>query len=249
VQKKGVVIFSVIYVVAFEFASPYLPWGLDETFQYMERLVRWCMVLLCMMFLWARIVIADRVAGYWWARSQSRKFVPEIQGALLDRHFAEAIRICEKRRARHLARVVKVGVQQLYSHRVSVSPTDTASLVDLRMRAEAGKADCELRRGMSALANVAATAPFAGLFGTTIGILDSFRGVGMSHSTVISMMAGTIAEALATTALGMVVAVPAVWGLNYLNDRFEILRIEMSLARSEMVTYAEREGGERRKTS
>jgi biopolymer transport protein ExbB/TolQ len=47
----------------------------------------------------------------------------------------------------------------------------------------------------------------------------------------------------------MVVAVPAVSGLNYLNDRFEILRIEMSLARSEMVTYAEREAGRRRKTS
>jgi biopolymer transport protein ExbB/biopolymer transport protein TolQ len=65
----------------------------------------------------------------------------------------------------------------------------------------------------------------------------------------MSMIAGTVAEALATTALGMVVAVPAVWGLNYLNDRFEILRIEMSLARSEMVTYAEREAGERYKTS
>src|SRR5882757_10151628 len=92
--------------------------GLDEIFQYMEPLVRWYIVLLWMMFLWAWIVIVDRVAGYWWARSQSRKFVLEIQGALLDRHFDEAIRICEKRRASHLARVVKVGVQQLYSHTV-----------------------------------------------------------------------------------------------------------------------------------
>ena len=40
------------------------------------------------------------------------------------------------------------------------------------------------------------------------------------------------------TALGMVVAIPAVWGMNYLNDRFEILRVEMSLVRSEMLTYA-----------
>jgi len=54
----------------------------------------------------------------------------EIQGALLDRHFDEAIRICEKRHASHLARVVKVGVQQLYSRRVSVSFTDITSLVD-----------------------------------------------------------------------------------------------------------------------
>jgi ABC-type multidrug transport system fused ATPase/permease subunit len=64
-----------------ELASPYLPWGLDETFQYMEPVVRWSIVLLWMMFLWAWIVIVDRVGGYWWARSQSRKFVPTMANA------------------------------------------------------------------------------------------------------------------------------------------------------------------------
>jgi len=62
----------------------------------------------------------------------------------------------------------------------------------------------------------------------------------MAHSAVISMIAGTIAEALATSALGMAVAIPAVWGMNYLNDRFEILRVEMSMTRIEMLTYARR---------
>jgi biopolymer transport protein ExbB/TolQ len=109
--------------------------------------------------------------------------------------------------------------------------------------------DCELRRGVSALANVAATAPFVGWFGTTIGILDSFRGVDMAHSAVTPMIAGTIVFALATWAVGMLIAIPAVWGLNYLSDGFEILRTEMGIARSEMATYAEPVTGERRKTS
>jgi biopolymer transport protein ExbB/biopolymer transport protein TolQ len=78
------------------------------------------------------------------------------------------------------------------------------------MRVEERNVDCELRRGMSALANVAATAPFVGLLGTTIGILDSFRGGGMAHSAVMSMIAGSIVAALATSALGILVAIPAV---------------------------------------
>ena len=68
--------------------------------------------------------------------------------------------------------------------------------LDLTMRVEEQKVDQELRRGMAALANVAATAPLVGLFGTTVGILDSFRGVGMAHSTDMAMGASNPAEHL-----------------------------------------------------
>jgi biopolymer transport protein ExbB len=228
---------------------PYLPSRPVESFRYMEPLVRWSVVLLCAMFLRSWIVIADRVTGYHRARLQSRQFVREVQNGFLEGRCDEVMRVCDQRSGSHLAQVVRAGAQEFLLRQESMSLHEFSNSLDLTMRLEERKVDQELRRGMGALTNVAATAPFVGLFGTTVGILDSFRGVAMAHSTVVSMMAGTIAVALATSALGMVVAIPAVWGMNYLNDRFEILRVEMSMARSEMLTYAQRfmaEPGEER---
>jgi len=218
----------------------YLPWGSDESFRYMEPLVRWTVVLLWIMLLWSWIVIADRVTGYHWARLQSRKFIWDVQNGFLENQWDEIVRVSEKRSGSHLAKVVRAATQAGCLRSDSVALSDFSKSLDLRMSVEERKVDRELRRGMGVLANVAATAPFVGLFGTTVGILDSFRAVDMAHSAVISMIAGTIAEALATSALGMVVAIPAVWGLNYLNEGFEILRIEMSLVRSGMLTFAQR---------
>ncbi len=71
------------------------------------------------------------------------------------------------------------------------------------------------RRGLNALATIGSTAPFVGLFGTVIGIMNSFRGAAMERATYIGMVSGGIAEALVTTGLGLLVAVPAVWAFNY----------------------------------
>ena len=87
------------------------------------------------------------------------------------------------------------------------------------------------------LATIATTAPLVGLLGTVFGILDSFRGVDMSHATAMSMLAGTLAEALITTALGIFVAVPTSWSYNYLSERSELMTIEMEVATREVQTY------------
>jgi hypothetical protein len=76
------------------------------------------------------IVIVDRVRRYWWARNQSKRFVREAQGAFLERRPEEALHICEKRRASHLARVVRAGVQELCSHHVSAFPSELTRLAE-----------------------------------------------------------------------------------------------------------------------
>jgi biopolymer transport protein ExbB/biopolymer transport protein TolQ len=60
----------------------------------------------------------------------------------------------------------------------------------------------ELKRGLSGIATIAATAPFVGLFGTVIGILNAFRNIDATHATEIKVIAGPISEALLTTAIG-----------------------------------------------
>ncbi len=95
----------------------------------------------------------------------------------------------------------------------------------------------DLKTGLSALASIASTAPFVGLFGTAIGIFDAFQGGSMSRASYGSMIAGASAEALATTVLGLLVAVPAIWCHNYFNDLMEGFEIEMQNASLELLSY------------
>src|SRR5439155_20824571 len=68
----------------------------------------------------------------------------------------------------------------------------------------------EFRRGLSGLATIGSTAPFVGLFGTVFGIINAFRGMKNAETAGIAAVAGGISEAVFTTALGLVLAVPAV---------------------------------------
>ena len=71
------------------------------------------------------------------------------------------------------------------------------------------------KKHLAALATIAASAPFVGLFGTVLGIMGAMRVMNGPKAAMMAAMQGHIAEALMTTALGLVVAVPAVWGYNY----------------------------------
>src|SRR5262249_6902131 len=69
----------------------------------------------------------------------------------------------------------------------------------------------QMKRRLSGLATIGSTAPFVGLFGTVIGIINCFRGGALDHTTHMGSVSGGIAEALVTTGLGLLVAVPSVW--------------------------------------
>jgi biopolymer transport protein ExbB len=83
---------------------------------------------------------------------------------------------------------------------------------------------------MSVLASVGSVAPFVGLLGTVLGIITSFQAIGAEGSGGINTVMTGIAEALAETALGLFVAIPAVLLYNYLSVR--VAGIELSLGRS-----------------
>jgi biopolymer transport protein ExbB len=84
---------------------------------------------------------------------------------------------------------------------------ERASFLLTRIEAQAGR---KIARGTGILATIGATAVFVGLFGTVWGIMDSFVGISRTHTTNLAVVAPGIAEALLTTAAGLVAAVPAV---------------------------------------
>jgi biopolymer transport protein ExbB/TolQ len=95
----------------------------------------------------------------------------------------------------------------------------------------------KLKRGLNGLATIGSTAPFVGLFGTVLGIINSFRGYSGERSGLMSMEAGGISEALITTGLGLLVAVPAVWAYNYFTNRMESFDMEMDHSVDAIATY------------
>ena len=90
-----------------------------------------------------------------------------------------------------------------------------------------------LERGLSFLATTGSAAPFVGLFGTVVGIMNAFRDIGLSGSASLAVVAPGIAEALIATAVGLFAAIPAVIAYNYSNarlvhllERLEAFRVE-----------------------
>ena len=79
-----------------------------------------------------------------------------------------------------------------------------------------------LERRMTWLATIASTSPFVGLFGTVMGVVDAFHGLGTAGSGTLRAVAPGMAEALITTAAGLFVAVPAVVAFNQLNAKIRI---------------------------
>jgi biopolymer transport protein ExbB/TolQ len=96
----------------------------------------------------------------------------------------------------------------------------------------------EFKRGLGILATVGSTAPFVGLLGTTMGIVNAFTGMAASGASggLAGISAG-IAEALITTAFGLIVAIPAVWLYNYFSTKIEYLTIELTYSSKELIDY------------
>jgi biopolymer transport protein TolQ len=92
-----------------------------------------------------------------------------------------------------------------------------------------------LERGLSFLATTGSSAPFIGLFGTVIGIMNAFRDIGISGSASLAVVAPGIAEALVATAVGLFAAIPAVIGYNYASARIGRIQDRTDVFRTEFV--------------
>ena len=104
----------------------------------------------------------------------------------------------------------------------------------------------KFRRGLSILATVGSTAPFVGLLGTTIGVVNAFTGMALAGSGGLAAVSAGIAEALIVTALGIAVALPGVWLFNYFLNRIDFVSLEITYATKEFVDFLlrqDRKGG------
>jgi biopolymer transport protein ExbB/biopolymer transport protein TolQ len=202
--------------------------------------------LLLIMSVWSLAVMIDRALYFSAARKQSREFAPKVAGALKEGRLDEAIKVADRSKKSHLAEVVTAGLQEFRNY--GSGGTVTEDQVEASQRAlERSEAivHAKLKRGLGGLATIGSTAPFIGLFGTVIGILDAFQSIATQKTSGIGAVAGGISEALVTTAFGLFVAIPAVMAFNYFTNRVEAFDVEMDNSSSELVDYFLKQGTRR----
>jgi biopolymer transport protein ExbB len=129
-------------------------------------------------------------------------------------HLGEAARACDGSRDAVAQLVLSAARESELSD--GIVDDGFKERVALRLERVEAAMTRRVSRGVGILATIGATAPFVGLFGTVWGIMNSFIGISEAHTTNLAVVAPGIAEALLTTAVGLVAAIPAVVIYNHL---------------------------------
>jgi biopolymer transport protein ExbB len=183
------------------------PWGM---FLNADIVVKAVMIGLALASLLTWTVWLAKTIELASARRVARRRLKTLEGASLD----AAARGCQGRRDAVAQFVLSAARESELSG--YVVDDDFKERVALRLeRVEAAMAR-QVSRGTGILATIGAVAPFVGLFGTVWGIMNAFIGISESHTTNLAVVAPGIAEALLTTAVGLVAAIPAVVIYNHL---------------------------------
>jgi biopolymer transport protein ExbB len=178
----------------------------------------------------------------WWglrkAQKETIKFAPEFSQFLEEDNLTEAIRLAESYKKSHVAIVLGGALSEIKpliaDGSVTVSDINSAErAVERNMLMEI----TSLKRGLAVLATTGSTAPFVGLLGTTMGIVNAFTGMAATGSGGLAAIGAGIAEALITTAFGLLVAIPAVWAYNYFTTKIDNLTAEMTYVSKELIDY------------
>jgi len=225
-------------VLLFQEPEGAVGWDPISLWKQMGFLAKVVVVILFLMSGWSIGIMIDRALAFSAARSQSRAFAPAVAGALKDGRIEEAIKVADRNKKSHLAKVVAAGLQEFKAHGESTElPGEELEASRRALERAEAIVHAELKRGLSGLATIGSTAPFVGLFGTVVGILNAFQQIATQKTAGIGAIAGGISEALVTTAFGLVVAIPAVMCFNYFTNKVEAFDVEMDNSSSELLDY------------
>jgi biopolymer transport protein ExbB len=133
--------------------------------------------------------------------------------------------------------IVDDGLVAQEQHTKLTDPVDQHDWMLGSLARSQGAISSKLATGLAVLATVGSTAPFVGLFGTVVGIYRALIKIGASGQASIDTVAGPVGEALIMTALGLVVAVPAVMAYNWLMRRNKAIAEEMARFSNDLHGY------------
>jgi biopolymer transport protein ExbB len=197
-------------------------------------------------------VMAERLVTYSRAQKASRQYAAALRDLLPSAKFADAVELSRKLKRGHLPKVLGLAIEE-YSRGLEalkhhgprdVGSFDVIAAVNRAVDRSSLRTVNDLRRGLGALATVGSTAPFVGLLGTVAGIITAFQAMAATGSGGLGSVSAGIAEALVTTAFGLLVAIPAVMMFNYLTNRVEDMQVDITDSATELVDFFMKEGRE-----
>jgi biopolymer transport protein ExbB/TolQ len=217
-----------------------MQFGLLEMWAAMGAVAKTVAIILIALSIVTIYMLIERLLVFSRAKKQSRAAAAKLADLMKSGNLKDALSLASKKdyKGSHLARVTAGSVQAIIEGKDAKLSLEE-QLESAARGGERAKSlfNQELRRGLNMLATVATSAPFIGLFGTIFGIINAFRGMQLTGSGGIGAVAGGIAEALVTTAVGIAVAVLALWVFNILNTRIEVFDAEMDNTNSQVVDF------------
>jgi biopolymer transport protein ExbB/TolQ len=197
--------------------------------------------VLCLLSVWSIYVSAERLIVFVRARRQSVAFARKLSQSRREDWLGDAIEMAGQYPHSHLAQVVSAGLTTFQKKRArgSLPPAAVFEATERALEISLLRTTAELRRGIGSLGTIASISPFVGLFGTVVGIIHAFESLGQQTGGGggFEVVSKGIAEALVTTALGLVVAIPAAWMFNYLSQWIERLGMEMASSSAELMDF------------
>lgn len=215
---------------------------LIELWGHMGLFAKLIVFALAIMSVSSLIVFGERLVVSFKSRAASHAFAERV-GPMLARGEFEGARTAAKptREIGYLGRVIGAGLAAYASSAPSRLPAQgherdgVFESVSRALERQAQREVLSLKRGYGLLATVGSTAPFVGLLGTVMGIVTAFQQMAASGSGGLGTVSAGIAEALITTAFGLLVAIPAVMGYNYLQGWVDARSIDISESSNELL--------------
>jgi biopolymer transport protein TolQ len=202
---------------------------------------------LAIMSIASLVVMVERILVFRKTRKDSRNFAAKMGAILAKGDLPQAANTNMGKDIGHLGRVIGSG---LTAYRISPSDKDVAvESVARALERQAQREVQSLKRGLGVLATVGSTAPFVGLLGTTMGIVTAFQLMAASGAGGLGTISAGIAEALITTAFGLLVAIPAVMAYNFLSGYVDARSVDISESSNEFLDVVARNLGSGAHTS
>jgi biopolymer transport protein ExbB/biopolymer transport protein TolQ len=183
-------------------------------------------------------MIVDKHRRFRLAARQSEMFKPDFKRFRQGGDIQKLIDAARQHQNSHVAQVVSAGALEYDGVRQSGGDASASlELVTTALRDSMSETLIQLKSGLGFLATIGSTAPFVGLFGTVVGIINAFHSIAATGAGGMAAVSGGIAEALIATALGIFVAIPAVVAFNHFTGKMETFHVEMNRASSQLVNY------------
>ena len=211
---------------------------------------RMVVVVLAVMSVYSLGVMGERLRTFLRAKKLSLAFVLGLQDHLRARKTKEAQKLARQKPQPPIARVVASALDEYVEALDAlekggpddIGEFDVVDAVNRAIERTKEREVADLKRGLGGLATIASAAPFVGLFGTVVGIINAFRTMAASGQGGLAAVSAGISEALVTTAFGLLVAIPAVMVYNYFTNRVDDFVVDMNDVSSELMSFILKEG-------